>query len=165
MTEEFTITSSEDKITVTIDSLKRDLLDNPPWLYTLIAEVNNSIAGYALLCPLSHVQFGLRGLDLHHLYVKSDFRRKGVAHCLIKKSLQHAINLNCSFVQVGTNPDNLIAQKLYGAVGFVEKNLTAPLVLYTTYSQWRCNRQSNFKFFSRLTRTILSQIGPSLTDL
>ena len=107
--------------TVTIGSLKRDLLDKTPWVHALIAEVNDNISGYALLCPLAQVQFGQRGLDMHHLYVKTDFRRLGVAHCLINSAMDKALDLGCNFVVVGTKPENVIAQKVYSAAGFYRK--------------------------------------------
>ena len=50
-----------DAATVTPDRLARDALGEAPWLRLLVAEQAGRLIGYAALCPLAQLQFGVRG--------------------------------------------------------------------------------------------------------
>lgn len=102
---------------LTIETLKRDILTAPTWATALVAHAERPV-GYAVLCPLIQLQWGVRGMEMHHLFVLSDWRARGVATRLIKASIKTAKDLGCAYMTVGTHPDNDTAQRLYQNAGF-----------------------------------------------
>ena len=108
----------EDISTVTEAALARDVLGPHPWLTMLVAEQDDAQVGYAALCPLAQCHFGVRGMDIHHLFVHADHRGKGVGQALIDGCLALAKERDCRYLTVGTHPDNLTAQGIYLSAGF-----------------------------------------------
>ena len=108
----------DDTPTVTLDSLRREALGEKPWLTLLVAERQGGLAGYAALCPLVQLQFGVRGMDMHHLFVNADQRGRGVGRALIEGALDAARRLGCRYMTVGTHPDNHAAAQVYLRSGF-----------------------------------------------
>lgn len=108
----------DDSSTVTAADLTRDLFDPVPWMLALIAETANGIAGYALLLRLAQVQFGTRGMDLHHLFTWPAHRGTGTGQALVKAAQCLAREHGCTYLTVGTTPDNTSAQAFYLAQGF-----------------------------------------------
>ena len=98
----------------TLEDLRRDALGMHPWLQVLVAPG----LGYAALCPLAQLQFGVRGMDMHHLFVVETARGSGVGRALIDASIAHAKAQECRYLTVGTHPDNRAAQAVYRAAGF-----------------------------------------------
>ncbi len=111
---------------VNASDLKRDLFANPPWIYALVAELGDQIVGYAALCPLAQLQVGLRGIDIHHLFVERSFRGVGIGRQLIEGSKRKARALSCRYMMVGTHPDNSTAQAVYLSCGFEQRHGTHP---------------------------------------
>lgn len=103
---------------LTADILARDAFGATPWIHLLVAEVDGVTAGYAALFRLVRLHFGTRGLDLHHILVKSDFRGRGVGVALVDACKIKAREDACSFLQLATDADNLKAQAFYTALGF-----------------------------------------------
>jgi len=99
-------------------ALARDVLGPAPWLRVLVAEAGGTLAGYAALCPRAQLQFGLRGIDIHHLYVAPDARGWGLGRRLIDACLDLADSLGCGYVTVDAALDNRAAQAVYAACGF-----------------------------------------------
>ena len=115
-----------DKATLTIADLHRDFGPERPWGILLVAGINDTLAGYAALCPMMQLQFGVRGMDMHHLFVKPQHRGLGVAKALITASISEAREKDCRFLTVGTHPDNVKAQQIYLAAGFVQRPTSGP---------------------------------------
>lgn len=111
---------------LTADDLARDLFGVNPWIYVLVAEVRSELIGYVALCGLTRLHFGLRGMDIHHLFTEAAFRGRGVGRSLVAASKIKSIALSCSYLIVGTNPDNHEAQAFYEAMGFERKNAHPP---------------------------------------
>ena len=111
---------------VSASALERDLFGAPPWVHALVAERDGQLVGYAALCPLAQLQMGLRGVDMHHLFVEKPFRGKGIGRHLIEGSKQKARALSCRYMMVGTHPDNSDAQAAYLACGFEQRHRTHP---------------------------------------
>lgn len=107
-----------DKATLTPEALARDALGEPPWITLLVATQNGRLIGYAALCPLVQVQYGIRGMDMHHLFVRAEARGTGAGSVLIKASTEAAKGLGCRYLAVGTHPDNMAAQAFYESAGF-----------------------------------------------
>jgi ribosomal protein S18 acetylase RimI-like enzyme len=111
---------------ITADDLIRDVFGVNPWIYMLVAEAGNELIGYVALCGLTRLQFGLRGMDMHHLFTEAAFRGRGVGHSLVEASKIRAIALSCHYLTVGTHPDNHRAQSFYEALGFERKDAHPP---------------------------------------
>lgn len=111
-----------DTPTLTADDLIRDISGENPWLHILVAEAEGELVGYAALCRLARLQFGLRGIDMHHLFAEAAFRGRGVGHSLVEASKIKANALSCSYMTVSTHPDNYKAQAFYQALGFERKD-------------------------------------------
>ncbi len=107
-----------DTASASAEQLVRDAFGERPWIYVLVAELAGRICGYAALCGLIQLQFGARGLDMHHLFVEADLRGRGLGVALIKGATMKARALDCQYLSVGTHPDNLDAQAFYLAQGF-----------------------------------------------
>lgn len=103
---------------ITEDELHRDALGPSPWVRVLVAEG----LGYAALCPLSQLQFGVRGMDLHHIFVVESARGCGVGHALIDAAIECAKAEGARYLTVGTHPENVHAQDIYRSAGFEEFN-------------------------------------------
>lgn len=103
---------------ITADALARDTSGGFPWIYMLVAETDGTLVGYAALSPLIQLQIGMRGMDMHHLFVEEKFRGRGVGNTLIEASMQKARALSCGYMMVGTHRDNTDAQSVYLAFGF-----------------------------------------------
>lgn len=107
-------------------TLARDALGPAPWVHVLVAETTARLIGYAALLPLAQMQIGVRGMDMHHLFVRPEGRGSGVGRAFIDASKEHARMLNCSFLTVGTHPDNRAAAAFYVAAGFIRRPMNGP---------------------------------------
>ena len=118
---------------VTFESLERDFLGPAAWYHGLVAVQDAKVVGYAAALPLGRLGYGARGLDLHHLFVIPDARRLGVGRALVRAVEDLGRNLGCSYVIIGTHPDNVAAQAYYQHLGYgphasTGKRFTKPLV-------------------------------------
>ena len=116
----------DDVAKASLQTLRRDVLGDAPWLRVLIALIGDAPVGYIALCPLAQMQFGVRGMDMHHLFVKAGFRGRGIGGQLIGAAKQKARGLGCDFMMVGTHPDNRAAQAFYLSQGFTLRHQTDP---------------------------------------
>ena len=107
-----------DAATLSLAALERDSLGPTPWVTLLVAEGTTGLHGYTALCPQMQLQFGARGMDLHHLFVCDTARGKGVGRALVRAALEHARGQGCTYVTVGTDQQNRRAQSFYRRAGF-----------------------------------------------
>ncbi len=107
-----------DAATLSPGALDRDVFGPTACARALMAEAGNDVVGYALLCPALNLHFGLRLMDLNHLYVAPTHRGRGIARRLIAASVEEARRQGCGRLTVGTHPDNTQAQEIYRALGF-----------------------------------------------
>lgn len=112
-----------DDAAVTEADLARDLFSARPWMQVLLAETPDGPVGYAALLPIAQLQKGVRGMELHHLYVAPDDRGSGIGGLLIEAAGDHARRQGCSYMSVGTHPGNLAAQSFYTRRGFSPRPL------------------------------------------
>ena len=107
-----------DMANTTLANLERDIFGMPPWLPVLVAELNERVAGYVALYRVVQIQFGTRGMDMHHLIVRQDLRGRGIGGALITAARNEARAQGCDYMMVGTHRDNHAAQKVYLRSGF-----------------------------------------------
>lgn len=110
---------------VTLDGLRTDLCGAGRWGFGLVA-VDGGLAGYAILTRLVQVQFGRRGMDLHHLFVQPGRRGRGVGVRLLHGAEAKARALGAGWMTVSTHPDNRAAQGFYTAQGYEPLTSAAP---------------------------------------
>jgi GNAT superfamily N-acetyltransferase len=114
-----------DEPLVTEASLTRDFFGPEPWFRVLVAEGEAGLPGYAATLPLARLGYGARGLDLHHLFVTEGSRGQGVGRALVQACEVMARDLGCSYLIIGTHPDNSAAQACYQALGYAQMPTTA----------------------------------------
>ena len=107
-----------DTALVTLQDLTRDVCGPQPWMHLLVVARGQALLGYAALIPLAQLQFGVRGMDMHHLFVRAQDRDKGCGKMMIQACIDHAKANGCRYLSVGTAPENVTAQNIYRAVGF-----------------------------------------------
>jgi GNAT superfamily N-acetyltransferase len=107
-----------DEPRATLAGLERDLFGPAPWVTALVADGETSLLGYAILCRMYRARSGERGVDLHHLFVVERARGSGVGRRLVEAALDEAGRWGCTFLTVGTHPENLGAQRFYERLGF-----------------------------------------------
>ncbi|WP_299729917.1 GNAT family N-acetyltransferase [uncultured Tateyamaria sp.] len=106
--------------------LMRDALGPNPWVHVLVARGGSQAIGYAALMPMAQLAFGVRGMDMHHLFVHRDARGHGVGAALVRACQDTARALDCSFITVGTHPDNHVAGRFYERCGFLRRSTSGP---------------------------------------
>lgn len=104
-----------DICTLTLEGLAQEAQD---WHRIIVACVGVEVVGYASLLPVEQLQFGVRGMDMQHLFVVAHNRGCGVGRTLIDASIKLSKQLSCKFLTVGTHPDNTAAAQIYLAAGF-----------------------------------------------
>ena len=104
-----------DGSTVTLEQLEVEAHD---WHHLLVATIDEKVVAYASLMPVGQLQFGVRGMDMHHLFVLKEHRGVGVGRALINASLELSKQLSCKYMTVGTHPDNTATAEVYLAAGF-----------------------------------------------
>ena len=115
-----------DVSTLTRGSLERDALADHPWITVIVAENSDGVVGYAAMCPLAQLQFGVRGVDIHHLFVTQSARGQGVGNRLIKACVARSKEMGCRYILIGTQPENIMAQNIYLRAGFSKMPAPGP---------------------------------------
>jgi GNAT superfamily N-acetyltransferase len=91
-----------------------------------VAEIDEVIVGYAALLHLIQLQHGVRGFDLHHLFVAERHRGSGTGRALIETAKSHAGRSGAVYLTVSTTPENSTAQEYYLAQGAEPAPVTTP---------------------------------------
>ena len=103
---------------VTPETMLRDGIGPHPWIRFLVAEDADGLQGYAALLPLAKIVDGVRGIDINHMYVAEGLRGRGVGRQLVDAAADVGRALGCTYLFIGTAPDNIAAQDAYLACGF-----------------------------------------------
>ena len=103
---------------LTPDSVARDVLGSDPWVHVLVAEVDGALVGYVALLRLARFQYGQRGVDLHHVFVRESHRGRGLGGALVGAALDLGGRLGASYATVTATPANAAAQTFYASLGF-----------------------------------------------
>ncbi|AMM85241.1 GNAT family N-acetyltransferase [Martelella sp. AD-3] len=113
-----------DAVEANAEGLKRDLFGPAPWVTALVADGGSQLLGYALLTPLYRAQQGLRGMDLHHLFVRDGHRSHGVGQHLIARARDFAKAAGCAYLSVSAATGNTKAHQFYQQMEFVARPVT-----------------------------------------
>jgi len=93
--------------------LARDLFSAQAFLTVLITE-----GGYTALHPVAQLHWGVRGVEMHHLFVDAAQRGTGLGRALVAAAVDHAKGQGARYVSLGTHPANARARAFYAALGF-----------------------------------------------
>lgn len=83
-------------VVITADDLRRDGFSERPFFYVLIAEWDGEPAGYALYFHNYSTFRGRPGIFLEDLFVRPQFRRKGIGKALLLHLAKIAVDKGCS---------------------------------------------------------------------
>ena len=120
-----------DAAAVTPENLERDLFGQMPWISALVAEAGGELIGYAILVPLYRAQQGVRGMDLHHLYVRPAHRGTGIGRHLVGKAREQARIAGATYLSVSAATGNFKAHRFYESENFKAGPVTGMRYLQT----------------------------------
>ena len=106
------------------ETLERDLFGPVPWITALVAEAAGTLIGYAILVPLYRAQLGVRGMDLHHLFVRDAHRGTGIGRHLVAKAREQARRAGCTYLSVSAATGNFQAHRFYESQDFTPGPVT-----------------------------------------
>lgn len=88
------------------------------WVELFVAVYNQEIIGYAIFIKAFSVELsGLYG-ETDELYVKPEYRNKGIGSSFIAWLEKHAKNNDCNAMYAVVTSQNMKAQQLYKRLGF-----------------------------------------------
>jgi GNAT superfamily N-acetyltransferase len=88
-----------DKLTVTEEMLKENLFGKRKYAEVIIAEIDGKTVGQALFFHNFSTFIGKPGIYLEDLYVKREYRGKGIGKALLNKLIEVAKERNCGRVE------------------------------------------------------------------
>lgn len=100
-----------------IEALERDLFGARGFLTVLIAD-----GGYTALHPVAQLHWGVRGIEMHHLFVTPERRGTGLGRALVAAAVAHARAEGAVSLSLGTHPDNHAARAFYTTIGFAPRD-------------------------------------------
>ncbi len=104
-------------------TLARDALGDDPWVRVHVAEAAGRLIGYMVLTRLAWLHYGDRGMEIYHLFVAPDWRRRGIGQALIERAKHIALAEGCVELKVGSHPDNAAAGDYYLQLGFERQKI------------------------------------------
>ncbi|MCA1489680.1 GNAT family N-acetyltransferase [Sinorhizobium alkalisoli] len=113
-----------DAAPVTSEQLERDLFGRTPWITALVAEAGGQLIGYAILVPQYRAVEGVRGMELHHLFVRPGHRGTGIGRHLIAKAREQAKMAGCNYLSVSAATGNFQAHRFYESERFEPRPVT-----------------------------------------
>jgi len=113
-----------DAAAMTPEKLERDLFGPTPWIQALVADSSEGLLGYAILVPLYRAQTGMRGMDLHHLFVRDGHRGNGIGHHLVSRAREIARTADCDYLSVSAATGNFAAHRFYEQMDFQPRPVT-----------------------------------------
>ncbi|BBX17893.1 GNAT family N-acetyltransferase [Mycolicibacterium duvalii] len=113
---------AEHECTVTESQLRQALFGADPVVYGLVAEVDGQLAGGALWFRNFSTWDGVAGVYLEDLFVRPQFRRRGLARRLLATLARECVDRGYSRLTWAVLDWNVNAIALYDGVGGVPQN-------------------------------------------
>ncbi|WP_417261146.1 GNAT family N-acetyltransferase [Celeribacter sp.] len=117
---------TKDQLQLDEDALIDLLYASSPWARVLVAEQNGDLIGYTVLVGGLQLSPIDRAMQMHHLYVRPEYRGEGVARALTQAARAVAHHLGCGTLSVGILSTSETAKAAYRAVGFERPSPRAP---------------------------------------
>ncbi len=106
-------------VVVTADDLLRDGFSERPYFHVLMAEWDGQPAGYALYFHNSSTFRGRPGLFLEDVFVRPQFRKKGIGKALLLRVAKIAVEEGCARFEWQVLDWNTPAIEFYRSLGAV----------------------------------------------
>jgi len=92
---------------------------------TVVSEDEESLTGFATISTKERSEIFSRGkyAKVNEIFVKENFRRKGIASDLLNRLFEHAKELNCEQVELNVNVENEPGKRLYENEGFESEKI------------------------------------------
>ena len=87
-------------------------------IFVALADDTRKPVGFTQLYPTYSSVRAIKNWILNDLYVKEEYRKKGIGEKLIKTAMKFASDAGAGFVELSTAVDNYTAQSLYEQIGF-----------------------------------------------
>lgn len=84
-----------DSVVATVDDIRKNVFGENKFIYVLIAEYDNQPVGFALFFHNFSTFVGKPGIYLEDLYVKEEYRNKGIGKKLLQEIAKVAIEKDC----------------------------------------------------------------------
>lgn len=98
----------------------------------ILEKRNNKLAGYVTITQTDN-----KGYIIYLIGVNPEFRGKGIGKSLIRTAINYSKNMHASYLEVGTQFDNLAANNLYISYGF--KMSSTIVTLHKYYNSDKSN--------------------------
>lgn len=109
-----------DRCVATEEMLRENLFGPRPAAEVLIARVGGAPAGFALYFGTFSTFLAKPGIYLEDLYVRADFRRRGVGRALLQRLAQIAVSRGCGRLEWAALDWNEPAIRFYENIGAVK---------------------------------------------
>jgi GNAT superfamily N-acetyltransferase len=116
-----------DQVTATEEGLRETLFGDAPKAEVVFAMVDGEAAGFALFFHNYSTFLARSGLFLEDLYIRPEFRRRGIARDLLTRLAAIAVNRECGRFEWNVLDWNESAQQFYESLG------ARPMSDWTTY--------------------------------
>lgn len=109
------------------------LKNNESVIFVALEEEGQKMApvGFTQLYPVYSSVRACKNWILNDLFVKKEYRGKGVGYQLIKTAMHFAGTNGATYMQLETATDNYNAQKLYESIGFQKNPPDDSFFVYT----------------------------------
>lgn len=101
----------------TQEALERDIFGPGAFVCVLITH-----HGYTALHAVAQLHWGLRGIEMHHLFVTPEQRGTGLGEALVQAAIAHGRTQGAAYLSLGTHPANHAAQAFYAKLGFTPRD-------------------------------------------
>ncbi len=117
--------ASDEKIQRTFEHLEK----HPDQASIRVITVEGEIVGYSILINFWSNEYGGIILDIDELFIKKEFRGKGLATAFIEDLKSTGFN-GCVALSLGTYPGNEKARALYTRLGFKSPELMSMIKVF-----------------------------------
>jgi len=105
------------KVTSSVEDLRRHGFSDPPGFYALIAERDAVPVGMCLYFFSFSTWRGTRGIYVQDIYVAESERGSGLARRLIAEAARRAGDQGAQFLRLSVDRENWAARKFYRKIG------------------------------------------------
>lgn len=106
-----------DKVTSTIDDVRRHGFGATPAFKALIAEVDGQTAGVCIYFPSFSTWYGRPGAYVQDLYVWPAYRQHGIAEKLMRHLARDVKRAGGAYIRLSVDIQNVSAQRFYEKIG------------------------------------------------
>lgn len=119
----------------TVDAILRDGFGADPQFTVLLAELDGTPVGYALLSGAYETSYAARGLYLSDILVTQTARKHGVGRALLAAAAAEAKRRGTTFVWWVSKAWNTEAQAFYRELGAVEEPVVAHAIVFDRFEE------------------------------